>query len=369
MKAKDSDVHALLCVGLYQLIAMRVPPYAAVTETVNAAKKIKGAWAGGLANAVLRKYLRESGRLETIIQSDDEARYAHPQWWIDAMKRSYPAQWQAILAENNIHPPFSIRVNQRRASRSAYVTRLQTDPHITPHMITATQQGLMIDPPVPAEELPGFADGDVFIQDGAAQLAAELLALQAGQRVLDACAAPGGKLTHILEIAPDLAEVVAVEQSPARLAMVKENLKRLHLSATCIASDVTAVGQWWNGQLFDRILVDAPCSASGVVRRHPDIKLLRGPTDIPRLAAAQTRLLQTLWPLLKQDGLLLYVTCSVFPEENSHVIQSFLSAEPRAIEEKILAAWGMPCDIGRQILPGMDGMDGFYYVKLRKAAA
>lgn len=362
MQAKDSDVHALLLVGLYQIIEMRVPPHAAVAETVNATEKLKKPWARGLVNAILREYLRQQEKLASVLQTDEEALYAHPGWWIDKIKKDWPAHWQQIVEANNQHPPMSLRVNQRRLTRDAYLAKLTVPAQI----ISAVSQGLQLESPVAVDELPGFLDGDVFVQDGAAQLAAELMQLQPGQRVLDACAAPGGKLTHILECEPALAKVTAVEKEAARLSSIKENLQRLQLHADCVCADAGAVSSWWDGELFDRILLDAPCSASGVIRRHPDIKLLRQPTDIKALAREQKRLLEALWPLLKPGGLFLYATCSVFADENTAVMESFLSAHPDASEEVIEAEWGLKTARGRQILPGMDGMDGFYYALLRR---
>ncbi len=365
MKAKDSLVHALLCVGLYQLMEMRVPPHAAVDETVKAADKFNQPWARGLINAVLREYLRNKTMIEESIKSDPESDYAHPLWWISSIKKAWPLQWQAILQANNNYPPFALRVNQRHMTREGYLAKLQAH-ELSAHIIPQTQAGIILDSPMAVESLPGFAEGEISVQDGAAQLAAELLDLQPGQRVLDACAAPGGKLTHILELQPDLSACIAIEKEAARLSSIKENLARLQLSAQCSCHDVGDVNHWWDGQLFDRILLDAPCSASGVIRRHPDIKILREPQDIRALAQQQKALLTALWPLLKPGGMLVYATCSIFPEENVQVMQAFLATHEDAKEEEILATWGLPCEVGRQILPGMDEMDGFYYGCLRK---
>lgn len=364
MNAKDSDVHALLLVGLYQLMAMRIPDYAAVTETVNATEMLNKNWARGLVNAILRSYLRQREDIEQAIQTDPEALYAHPEWWIDEIKEAWPQQWQAILDANNQHPPFSLRVNQQRLSRDQYLEKLQEANH-SAHIIPETKCGIILDEPIAAEELPGFFAGDISVQDGAAQIAAELLALSPHQRILDACAAPGGKLVHMLEIEPQLT-IIAIEKDKTRIPSIKENLTRLNMQAQCICNDAANVDAWWDKQLFDRILLDAPCSASGVVRRHPDIKLLRQPEDMEALAKEQHYLLKSLWPLLKPGGLFLYVTCSIFPEENERVLQSFLATHADAQEEKIDATWGLACDIGRQILPGMHQMDGFYFALLKK---
>lgn len=365
MEAKDSDVHALLLVGLYQLMDMRIPPHAAVSETVNATDKLKKSWSRGLINAILREYLRRQEDIKQKLALDEESEYAHPAWWIEKIKQDWPNDWQQILAANNEHPPFTIRVNQQHLSRTDYLAVLH-EQGIEAEVAPATLSGVILAEARSVESLPGFSNGDVSVQDGAAQLAAELLELLPGLRVLDACSAPGGKLTHILETQPELNQVVAVEKEFARLRTIKENLERLKLSAECICHDVADTKKWWDNQLFDRILLDAPCSASGVIRRHPDIKLLREPEDIPTLADEQLQLLEALWPLLKPNGLLVYATCSIFHEENSQVLKQFLAAHQDAKEEKILAEWGIPCQIGRQILPGMQQMDGFYYARLRK---
>lgn len=365
MKAKDSDVHALLLVGLYQLRDMRVPPHAACAETVNATEKLKKPWARGFVNAVLREYLRRQMEIEEEIKSDPEAFYAHPEWWIGKIKKVWPNHWENILAANNAHPPFALRINPRQISRTDYLEKLKTK-ELNAKIIPETQHGIILESPVAAETLPEFSAGAISVQDGAAQLAAELMTLAKDQRVLDACAAPGGKLTHILELEPNLSACIAVEQDAKRMSSVKENLARLKLQAQCICHDVNNVKAWWDGQLFDRILLDAPCSASGVIRRHPDIKLLRQPTDIKTLAKEQLHLLTSLWPLLKPGGMLVYATCSVFPEENVEILKQFFTAHKDAEEEKIEATWGLTVEIGRQILPGMHDMDGFYYARVRK---
>lgn len=362
MRAKDSDVHALLLVGLYQLMDTRVPAHAAVAETVQATQGLKKPWARGLVNAVLRGYQRQHAQLDAELSDDQEARYAHPAWWISAIKKAWPTQWEAILDANNERPPLALRVNPQVATRAAYLEKI-TAPF---SVIAETQQGFILEQPVAVEELPGFAQGAVSVQDGAAQLAAQLLKLAPQQRVLDACAAPGGKLTHILEIEPKLAYCLAVESDKSRLESIKENLARLNLAADCLCADASTPATWWDGKPFDRILLDAPCSASGVIRRHPDIKLLRLPTDIKSLMQTQLAILEALWPTLAKGGVLLYATCSVFPAENTDVIKTFLAAHPDASEDKIEADWGIACEVGRQILPGMHQMDGFYYARLKK---
>jgi 16S rRNA (cytosine967-C5)-methyltransferase len=361
---KDDDLFALLLVGLYQF-DMRIPVYAAVDETVAATKTLKKDWAKGLVNAILRNYQRHTDELQENISADPVARYSHPAWLGAMVEKAWPSEWEAILEANNQHPPFALRVNLRHHSRDAYVQILQ-ETGVDVNIISETKTGIVLAEPMDVHALPGFAVGDVSVQDGAAQLAAELLDLAPGQRVLDACAAPGGKTAHIAECEPALAELVAVDQDPKRLVSVTENLQRLQLHATCVSSDVANVTAWWDEKLFDRILLDAPCSATGVIRRHPDIKLLRRPEDVQNLVEEQLRLLTAAWGLLKVDGILLYATCSILPRENSGVLKQFLAMHADAKEEVIHAEWGHACEIGRQILPGMHGMDGFYYARLRK---
>lgn len=365
MKAKDSDIHALLMVGLFQLMEMRVPSHAAVAETVAAVGGFNKLWARGLVNAVLREYLRTKQETTEKMLSDDEANYAHPAWWLRAVQTEWPKQWQAILQANNKQPPFALRINQRQFARDAYLAMLEKQ-GLSARLLPHTQCGIILDTAIPANELPGFLQGAISVQDGAAQLAGELLELQPGLRVLDACAAPGGKLTHVLEIEPHLAACVALEKDAKRMELIKDNLQRLQFSAQCFCDDVRDVSHWWDGQLFDRILLDVPCSASGVVRRHPDIKLLRQPKDIPAFAEVQRQLLDSVWPLLKTNGVLLYVTCSIFSAENTEVIKYFLTKHADANLIDLPSTLGVACEVGRQILPGMDEMDGFYYAKLQK---
>jgi 16S rRNA (cytosine967-C5)-methyltransferase len=364
MQEKDADVYALILVGLYQLKWLRVPSHAAVSETVNATEELKKPWARGFVNAILREYLREADALEIKLTQDEEAHYQHPEWWITSLKKAWPDDWQKVLEANNQHPPFSLRVNTSKCHRTDYLDQLRAI-NISAVAIPETNAGITLSAPIGVDQLPGFFQGDISVQDGAAQLATSLLDLAPEQHVLDLCAAPGGKLMHILESQSDVT-VVAVEKDQHRMASIHDNLKRAHLSATCICADANDIKQWWDGKLFDRILLDAPCSASGVVRRHPDIKLLRQPTDIKALAKAQLQLLETAWSVLKTGGKLVYATCSVFPEENTQVLAAFLAKHTDAKEEVITAKWGVPCSIGRQILPGQHNMDGFYYAVLRK---
>jgi len=366
LKPRDADIKALIMIGLHQLLHMRVASHAALAETVEAAKLLQKPWAAGLINAVLRRFQREQADILEDIDAISSARYAHPEWLLGELQRAWPEQWQAVVEANNEHPPMSLRVNCRRLQRQQYFEQLQ-QLAIPARPIPGTSSGLVLDRPLDAAALPGLGDGLVSIQDGAAQLAAPLLEVQPGDRVLDACAAPGGKSGHLLEIAPPDVSVTALDISAERLQRVADNLQRLGLSATLAVGDMSAPAGDWSEQLYDRILLDAPCSASGVIRRHPDIKLLRKPTDIARLAAAQSTILESAWQLLAPGGLLLYATCSVLPQENQQQISAFLRRHPQAQERPLPITRGQQQLHGRQILPGEATMDGFYYAALSKA--
>ncbi|MDH1619982.1 16S rRNA (cytosine(967)-C(5))-methyltransferase RsmB [Pseudomonas chengduensis] len=366
-KAADKDVEALLLIGLYQLLHSRIPEHAAIGETVGCAGALKKPWAKGLLNAVLRRAQREHEAIFAELDRDPVLHSAHPRWLQKALKAHWPQHWQAICAANNAHPPLILRVNRRHGSRDAYLNELR-EAGIEAEPCTHSRDGVRLLQPCDVTTLPGFKEGRVSVQDEAAQLAADLLELAPGQRVLDACAAPGGKTCHLLEVEPGLSEVVAVDLEAKRLARVRENLERLHLEATLIAADGRDTGAWWDGRPFQRILLDAPCSATGVIRRHPDIKLTRKPEDIPALAQLQGELLDALWPTLAPGGILLYATCSVLPTENSETIAAFLARTPDAQEVAITGEFGLQPAHGRQLLPQLDGHDGFYYAKLIKTA-
>lgn len=367
LKNKDGDLRLLLLLGLYQLRFTRIPAHAAVDETVALTRTLNKAWARGMVNAVLRNYSRRQDELEQRLERDAPAHWAHPKWLLDSLQQAWPGQWEAIVTANNQQPPMSLRVNGRRGSRDTYIKLLREaglDARPAPH----TESGLILAEPCPVEALPGFNDGVVSVQDGAAQLAAPLLEPQPGERILDACAAPGGKTAHLLEHQPELAELVALDVDAGRLARVTQNLERLDLSATPREGDAARPADWWDGQPFDRILLDAPCSATGVIRRHPDIKFHRRPSDIPRLSATQHAMLLALWPLLKPGGTLLYATCSILPAENRQQVEAFLAATPEARHVPLTANWGHTLSTGQQILPGEDEMDGFYYARLVKTS-
>lgn len=367
-KAADADVEALLLVGLYQLLYTRVPAHAAIGETVGCADKLKKPWAKALLNAVLRRAQRESEALLAELEHDPVVRTAHPRWLQKSLKAFWPQQWEAICAANNAHPPMILRVNRRHHQRDAYL-KLLSDAGLSATPCAYSVDGIMLETATDVRGLPGFAEGWISVQDEAAQLAADLLDLAPGQRVLDACCAPGGKTCHILEVEKDLAQVVAVDLEAKRLVRVRENLARLGLSAELIAADGRDTATWWDGKAFQRILLDAPCSATGVIRRHPDIKLTRQADDIAALAALQGELLDALWPTLEVGGILLYATCSTLPTENTEVIEAFLARTSGARELDLATAAGIKQPHGRQLLAQEGGHDGFYYAKLIKIAA
>lgn len=365
LKSKDQDVYALLLIGLYQLLHMRVATHAAVKETVEAAAALKKAWAKNLLNACLRSFLREETGIQARIAADPCASFSHPLWLLQEIQRHWPQNWTTILAANNERPPMMLRVNRQRSTRTQYLQRLAlAGIGATPHPFGDT--AIVLRTPMAVQELPGFTSGDVSVQDAAAQSAVPLLDLPVGARVLDACAAPGGKTGHLLEQAAGSIELTALDREPERVGLIGENLARLGLNAKTIIGDAARPSDWWDGRAFDRILADVPCSATGVIRRHPDIKRRRRPDDLPKLVEGQSRILEGLWPLLKPGGKLLYATCSILPVENENQMTAFLERHPDAAEEILHMDAGRARVIGRQILPGEAGMDGFYYARLRK---
>ena len=365
LKQRDADIRCLLLTGLYQLSQLAMPQRVAVNETVQATKALHKDWARGLVNGVLRNYQRHAEVLESSVARTAEFRYAHPQWLAETLQADWPDAWQAVLDANNERPPFSLRINPQHLTRDEYLDELASR-SIEARSLAHTSTGILLSRPLPVESLPGFAEGFVSVQDAAAQLAAGLLSAQSGQRVLDACAAPGGKTAHILETTPGIAHLTALDIDAQRLERVGENLSRLSLKACPQQGDAGEPAAWWDGQQYERILLDAPCSATGVIRRHPDIKVLRRPEDVATLVSRQAHILRALWPLLSAGGMLLYCTCSVLSDENSRQVSGFLDSQSDASGLPIDATWGRECAQGRQVLPGNDEMDGFYYACLRK---
>lgn len=366
LKSKDDDVHALLLCGLYQILELRVPDHAALSATVESCRELGKNWATGLVNGVLRRCTRER---ELLLQSLSPAQQASlPQWLFEQFRKAWPAQLAGIIEASSSHPPMCLRVNQQRVEPAHYQQQLAAVGIIS-SACTLSNMGLRLEQAVDVSMLPGFAQGHVSVQDEGAQLAAGLLHPLPGERVLDACSAPGGKACHLLEQQPGLAELVAADNSPERLQRVAENLQRLQLSATLLVEDASAPSAALADASFHSIIVDAPCSGSGVLRRHPDIKLLRRPTDTKPLAQLQLEILKALWPKLAAGGKLLYVTCSILPAENQHVIASFLQEQSDARHQPLAVDWGIDCEYGRQLLPAAKGADGLYYALLGKAGS
>ena len=361
---RDVDVRVLALLGLYQLGFTRVPPHAAVGATVELARSLGKSWAAGFLNAVLRRFAAERDAILRI-ELAANARLAHPAWLLEAFERSWPAAWESIARANLERPPMTLRVNTRRTSRRRYLEDLAGS-GVRARPTRHSGDGVTLDAPRAVESVPGFGDGLVSVQDEAAQLAAVLLDAPRGSRVLDACAAPGGKTAHILERGAGRVDVVALDDDPRRITDLQRTLARLGLAAHLQPGDAEKPDDWWDGRPFDRILLDAPCSGTGVIRRHPDIKILRRPEDIDRMARRQSAMLHALWPLLARGGCLLYATCSVLSRENTSIIESFLTERAGAEAVPIDAGWGRPAGPGRQILPGEDAMDGFFYAAVAK---
>jgi 16S rRNA (cytosine967-C5)-methyltransferase len=363
LRKRDPGLHALLALGLVQLEILQLPPHAAVAATVEATRALDRAGFAKLANAILRRWLRERDALNKLLDAQPETRSAHPHWLIEMLQHDWPQQADTVLAANNAPAPPMLRVNTRRTSRADALAALASagiDAQLHPFLRDAISLAAYSD----VTRLPGFADGHVSVQDGVAQIAVDLLDLRDGQRVLDACAAPGGKACHALERAD--VDLLALERAPARTASIDTNLRRLGLQCALRTGDAGEPASWWDGKPFDRILLDAPCSASGVIRRHPDIKLHRRSADIETLAQEQQRLLDALWPLLAPGGRLVYATCSVLHKENADVIAAFLTRHADAQVDAIELPIGRRVGDGWQILPGEGALDGMFYAVLGK---
>ena len=363
-------LRALIEVGLYQLVSGDTAPHAAVSETVSAARLLGFDKAAGFVNAVLRRFQREQADLLHAVDRDLALRTSHPRWFVDALRRDRGEDAPAVLDANNAHPPLWVRVNRMRATVEAVASELDTA-GFTADRHPFAPDALQVSPPTDVRSLPGFAEGRLSVQDAAAQLAIDLLAPEAGERILDACAAPGGKTCHILERTAHAALVTALDQSAPRIERVRENFARLGLQAETRVADLAAVGDWWDRRPYDRVLLDVPCSATGVIRRHPDIKILRRAKDIPALARRQAQLLEAAWRVVRPGGRLLYTSCSVLAAENEHVVDAFLRRTEAAqdVTRQYTAGWparSPESGPGYQALPGEAGLDGFYYACLTK---
>ncbi|HEY0563195.1 MAG TPA: 16S rRNA (cytosine(967)-C(5))-methyltransferase RsmB [Methylophilus sp.] len=359
----DGRVHALLLVALYQLLHDKADDFTVVNQAVTAASFAKPRWAKGLVNGVLRNFLRKKADIAQALQGNEVAQYSYPQWWINKLKVQYPEKWQRMLMVGNDHPPMTLRVNQQKVATTEYVQLLDRQG------IVAQQIGpsaVMLTQALPVEKIPGFTDGVVSVQDLGAQLAPQLLDMQAGMQVLDACCAPGGKTGHILETAA--VNLTAIDSDELRLKRVASNLDRLSLKAQLKVGNAANTQGWHDGQLYDRIVADVPCSASGIVRRHVDIKWLRRESDIVSFAQQQSAILLNLWQLLAKGGKLLYVTCSIFNEENQQQMDQFLATHADAtqlpLDMTVCQQWGMTCEHG-QLVPSLLH-DGLFYALLQK---
>ena len=367
LRKKDAVVRCLLIVGLYQLRELSIPPYAVLNETVAATDELDRAWAKPLVNAILRAYLRKQKELDKVFREAPlSAQLSFPQWIVEGFSQAWPDSWEELIENSNFNPPMTLRVNKTKNSRDDYINSLHfKDIKAWPGHLADTS--VYLESAEKVENIPGFGNGLVSIQDEASQLVPPLFQLKPRLRVLDACAAPGGKTVHILESERSLAELVSVDSSGSRLDKIHENLIRLSLKANVVNADILDLDSWWDGRLFDRVLIDAPCSGTGVIRRHPDIKLLRSPNEVARLIKLQQKILRAVWPCLKANGLLLYTTCSVLPAENDLQILNFIETMDNAKYESIAVDWGVECNYGRQLLTGgKNGPDGFFYSLLRK---
>jgi len=365
LKHKDRDVERLIWLGLQQLWHDQAATHAAVNETAGCARLIGKPWAVGLVNAVLRRFLREQDELLDRLAQVDHA-YAHPQWLSEEIQSDWPGYWQAVMDANNQKAPLWLRINrQRGADKDLRRDLVSAGFEVAGHPFAG--DAISISPAAAVDNIPGFAKGHFSVQDPAAQLARDLVQPVPGDRVLDACAAPGGKTAHLLETCLDL-DLLALDKQAQRAEKVHQTLERLGLHGNIKVADAITTSDWWDGKPFDKILLDAPCSATGVIRRHPEIKWLRTAGQVDTAVQAQRELLTALWPLLKPGGRLVYATCSILKRENSTQIQQFLARHGDATEQTPAVEWGLVEPLGRQILPGEAQMDGFFYAVLHKSA-
>lgn len=387
LKNKDQDIYHLIMSGVMLLNEGNLPEHAAINETVNVTKRSKKSWSKNLVNALLRRYQREQESIHSAADKDLCSHYCCPNWLLKKIQQAYPEltdtipatpQWQEILKANLCHPPMTLRVNQLLHTRDDYLKLLE-DKGIPASICPLTRHGIVLDQAVTVEQLPLFNEGAISVQDSAAQLCAEILQPEPGENILDACSAPGGKTLHLLESCPELGHLTAIDVSAKRLDRVRENIERiapkLKSKITLIANDASDVQKWWDSKPFDRILLDAPCSATGVIRRHPDIKRLRQASDIEALIETQKNLLNNLWPTLKPGGILLYATCSILPEENTLQIKHFLNTHNDAQTIDFDVSLGKNTENGQQLLPTVESIestklkgnsDGFFYCLLQK---
>lgn len=359
--AKEPLIIAIACVGLCELFIDEKPAHAVINELVTITKKSKFSFASGYINGVLRQALRQQTLWQQKLENNLQYVYSHPTWFIELVQNAWPKHWQDILEANNQHPPMTLRINPNQLQIDDYLTKLP----VASQKTCFSPVGIQLKQAIAINELPGFEQGMVSLQDQAAQLACYYLQLSANLKVLDACAAPGGKTCHMLEHEPSI-DCFAIEPQLMRFERLKQGLTRLGLKAHCIHGDACDTKTWWDGQPFDRILIDAPCSGTGVIRRHPDIKLRRSPEHLLLNTPIQEKLLENLWPLLKPEGILVYATCSILPQENDGQIQTFLGKHADAELGNFPFIVGNKTNFGQQIFPGTEGMDGFYFAILQK---
>ena len=362
LRRKDADIHMLMLSALFQVKFMQTPPHALVSENVEAARSLKKEWACKLVNAVLRRYLKENQ--VNVLDSTTHFDFNHPPWLAALIRQDWPDNWESILAANNAHPPLTLRINRQRVTRSEYLETL-TEKNIEAVRTHHSPDGVIIKNPTPLESLPGFHEGHFSVQDEAAQLSRLVLNIDNPGSILDACAAPGGKTTHLLEHLSEKNSLLSVDCDQGRMKRLTDNLARLGMHCKTLIADATQLNAIPEKN-YKFILLDSPCSASGVIRRHPDIRFHRQETDIVKLAEKQLALLETLWHLLADNGKLLYITCSIFRAENDNVIEDFLEAHSDAQTDIENFLWGFKTKYGRQILPGVSNMDGFYFSLIKK---
>jgi len=365
LKKREHEVQHLVLLGLQQLWHDHTASHAAVNETAECARMLGKPWAVGLINAVLRRFQREQ---ETLLRRMEKAgkQFAHPAWLLKQVQQDWPEHWRDIIETNNQQAPLWLRINRQRADEATLLHDLkEAGFEVSDHAFA--RDAVCISPAAAVVKIPGFEKGWLSVQDPAAQLARDLLNPCAGDRILDACAAPGGKTAHLLESCPEI-QLTVLDRQAQRVEQIKQNLDRLGLKAETIVADAIAVDTWWKGEKFNKILLDAPCSATGVIRRHPEIKWLRSPQQVDDVVNIQAELLAALWPLLEPGGVLVYATCSVFKRENSQQVQKFMAQHADASVESPDLEWGLADTVGRQILPGEAQMDGFFYAVLRKTA-
>ncbi len=355
---EDLDIHCLMLLGAYQILYSKVAIHASIFETVDVTNTLNKSWAKGLVNAILRQIDRDKDALLKQVH------FSHPTWLVKKIKQNYPDHFEQILNQNNIQAPMTIRIHPKHST--AHYQQQLSAIDIKSRALNSAPQALVLNKPVSVYDLPDFDTGACYVQDASPQLSAPLLDPQNTDLILDACSAPGGKTTHLSELAPN-AKIIALDSDLERLERVKQNAQRFNINNIEIIQGNAQQQDWWTGELFNKILLDAPCSATGVIRRHPDIKLLRKPKDITNLVTLQKDILENLWPMLKPGGTLLYATCSILKAENEFQIAEFLNNHADAIEIKIDVDWGIKTVVGRQQLPAHD-FDGFYYAKLKKQA-